>query len=90
MFYFKMSHFIENHQTMTAEELNLSPDIIIRYDMRPKSVEERLDEYRSKMRQAIKSGHGVTCEMVSTAATQVVSEQVDVPNDISSILRGAK
>lgn len=85
-----MLHLIQNHQNMTVEELGLSPEIISHFDLRPKSVDERLDEYRSKLRNAIKSGHGVMCDMITTASKEVVSEKVDVPNDISAILRGSK
>lgn len=85
-----MLHLIQNHQSMTAAEMGLSPDIISHFDLRPKSVDERLDEYRSKLRVAIKSGHGVICEMITKATAEVVSEKVDVPNDISAILRGSK
>ena len=72
-------HIIPNHSNMTALEMGLSPDILIHHNLRPMSVDDRLDEYRSKLRRAIKSGHGVTCE--------VVAKQVEKPNNISRFLR---
>ena len=79
---------IPNHSNMTALEMGLSPEIIIHDNLRPMTVDDRLDEYRAKLRHAIKSGHGVTCEVVA----QQVAKQVAKPNNISLILRkgGAK
>lgn len=79
---------IPNHSNMTALEMGLSPEILIHDNLRPMTVDDRLDEYRAKLRHAMKSGHGVTCELV----TQQVAQQVAKTNNISLILRkgGAK
>lgn len=80
-------NIIPNHSNMTALEMGLSPEIIIHDNLRPMTVDDRLDEYRAKLRNAMKSGHGVTCEVVE----QQVAKQVAKPNNISLILRkGAK
>lgn len=57
-------HTIKGHAAMSAQELELSPEIISRHDLRPLSNDDRYDAYRAKLRHALKSGHGVTCEAV--------------------------
>lgn len=87
-------NIIPNHSNMTALEMGLSPDILIHDNLRPMSVDDRLDEYRAKLRHAIKSGHGVTCEVVRRKANIVIgpiTAMTTAPNNISKLLRkGAK
>lgn len=78
-------HIIPNHSNMTAAEMGLSPEILIHDSLRPMSVDDRLDEYRAKLRHAIKSGHGVTCEVV--AMTVPVTPAATSLNNISKFLR---